>query len=109
VNREARDLSRFRGVTLAVKADGVYRLWLQLRDVNPKGSDDGLETWLTSIRTSGEWRRVAVPFARLRSLDPRSDGGFDPTQVRVLALVLDELTVKAGTRGTLYLDEVGFY
>lgn len=109
VSRAPRDLSGATGIVLGLKADGVYRLWLQARDRNPRGSDDGSETWLASVRTSTEWQRLAVPFARLRSLDPRSDGRFDPAQVTALGLVLDDLTVKPGTSGTLTVDELGVY
>ena len=47
--RQERDLSGRRGLVLSLRADGVYRLWLQLRDANPAGSDDGSETWLASL------------------------------------------------------------
>lgn len=109
VNRERRDLSGFAGLVLSVKADGVYRLWVQVRDENPAGSDDGTETWLGSIKTSPEWRRIAVPFARLRSLDKHSDGRLDLGRVRALVLVFDELTVKPGTQGTIWLRDLGVY
>lgn len=109
VSREPRDLSGASGFVLGLKADGVYRLWLQARDKNPLGSDAGSETWLASVRTSTGWQRLAVPFTRLRSLDPGSDGRFDPAQVTTLGLVLDDLTVKPGTSGMVAIDELGLY
>lgn len=109
VNRDPRDFSGLSGLVLSVRADGAYRLWLQVRDENAAGSDEGTETWLASIKTSAEWRRVAVPFARLRSLDKGSDGRLDLGRVRALVLVLDELTIKPGTRGTIWLRDLGAY
>lgn len=108
-SRQRRDLDGRRGVVLALRADGVYRLWLQVRDANPQGSDDGSETWLSSLRTSTQWQRVAVPVERLRSLDPHSDGRLDLSQVTALGFVLDDLTVPPGTQGTIWIDEVGVY
>jgi hypothetical protein len=96
-------------VVLALRADGDYRLWLQVRDANPQGSDDGSETWLRSLRTSTEWQRVAVPVERFRSLDPHSDGRLDLARVTALGFVLDDLTIPPGTEGTLWIDEVGVY
>ncbi len=107
--RGPRDLSGRRGLLLSLRADGAYRLWLQVRDANPQGSDDGSETWLASLRSSTEWQRLAVPVERFRSLDPRSDGRLDLARVTALGLVLDDLTVPPGTQGTIWIDEVGAY
>lgn len=109
MSRAARDLTGSRGLVLTLKADGVYRFGVLVRDANPRGSDDGAETWLTSVRTSTEWRRVALPFARFRSLDPHSDGRLDLAQVRAVGLVIDDLAMKPGTRGTIWLDDWGTY
>lgn len=109
VSREPRDLTGAHGLVLSVKADGVYRFAVQVRDANPRGSDDGLETWQASVRTSASWQRVALPFERFRSLDPHSDGRLDLSQVRTLALVLDDLTLPPGTSGTIWLDDLGTY
>lgn len=109
MDRSPRDLSGFQGLVLSLRADGLYRLWVQVRDENPRGSDEGSETWLTSVRAEPTWRRVALPFKRFRSLDPHSDGRLDPGRVRSLGLVLDELTVKPGTRGTLWVADAGLY
>ncbi len=109
VRRGALDLAGRRGLLLSLRADGVYRLWLQVRDANPQGSDDGSETWLTSLRTSTEWQRLALPVERFRSLDPHSDGRLDLSRVTALGLVLDDLTVPPGTQGTLWIDDLGAY
>jgi hypothetical protein len=58
-------------------------------------------------RTSREWRRVAVPFARLRSIDPKSDGRLDLDRVRALVFVVDEASVTPASQGTIWLDEIG--
>lgn len=109
VNREVRDLSSFDGLVLSVKADGVYRVWVQVRDANAASDDDGQEHWFASIRTSAEWRRVAVPFRKFRSTNKKTDGHLDLDKVRALVFVLDTGAVKPGTRGTIWLDDVGVY
>jgi hypothetical protein len=109
VSRQARDLSGATGLTFDVKADGVYRVWVQVRDENPASADDATEWWFTSVRPEPAWRRVAVPFARLRSINPRTDGRLDLDKVRQLVFVLDEAAVKPGTAGTVWLDNLGLY
>jgi hypothetical protein len=107
--RAERDRSGRRGLVFSIKGDGVYRLWLQVRDANPASADEGTEWWFASVRTSREWRRVAVPFARLRSIDPKSDGRLDLDRVRALVFVVDEASVKPASQGTIWLDEIGVY
>lgn len=109
MSRAQRDLTGTRGLVLSVKADGVYRFALVARDPNPRGSDDGHESFLASVRTSTEWRRVALPWESFRSLDPNGDGRLDLARVAVLGLVIDDLALPPGTRGTLWLDELGVY
>ena len=109
VNRETRDLSASKGVVFQVKADGEYRFWLQLRDENPTSPEGGVEPWFTSVRTSREWRAVSVPFARLRSIHPKSDGSFDPSRVREVVFLVDHGAVKPGTAGTIWIADLGVY
>ncbi|HET7290897.1 MAG TPA: CehA/McbA family metallohydrolase [Vicinamibacteria bacterium] len=109
VNREPRDLSGARGLVLWVKADGEYRFWVQFRDENPAARDEGVEPWFASVRTSREWRAVAVPFARLRSIHPQTDGSFDAARVRALVFVVDHGAVKPGTAGTIWIAEPAVY
>jgi hypothetical protein len=61
------------------------------------------------VRTSADWRRVAIPFARFRSINKRTDGRLDLDKVRQLVFVLDPAAVKPGTSGTIWLDDVGVY
>jgi len=109
VNRQARDLSPWAGLRFRIRADGEYRLWVQVRDVNPVSADEGLEWWLASARTSGEWREVRVPFSRFRTINRKSDGRLDPGQTRAVVFVLDGASVKTGTRGTIWIADVGVY
>ena len=109
VNRQARDLSAWSGLRFRVRADGEYRFWVQVRDVNPASADQGLEWWLASARTSPEWREVRLPFSRFRTINPRTDGRLDPAAVRALVLVLDFASVKVGTRGTIWVSDLGVY
>ena len=109
MNRQARDLSPWAGLRFRVRADGEYRLWVQVRDVNPASADEGLEWWLASARTSAEWREVRIPFSRFRTINRKSDGRLDPDQTRALVFVLDGASVKPGTRGTIWIADVGVY
>jgi hypothetical protein len=109
VDRTPRDLAGRKGLALAIRGDGVYRVWLQVRDANPASKDGGTEWWFASLKTSPEWRRVAVPFARLRSINPKTDGRLDLDKVRELVFVLDKGSVKPGTAGTIWIDDLGAY
>jgi carbohydrate binding protein with CBM11 domain len=103
-----RDLRGRSGLVFSVRADGVYRIWVQVRDEN-KAANDGTEWWFSSVRTSTEWQRVSLPFARMRSVTPRSDGRLDLDSVRALVFVVDRGSVKPGTSGTIWLDDLGVY
>jgi Carbohydrate binding domain (family 11) len=109
VDGTRRDLTGKQGLVLSLKADGVYRIWIQVRDANPASKDEQTEWWFASLRTSTEWQRVAVPFARLRSINPNTDGKLDLDQVRALVFVLDKGSLKPGTAGTIWLDDLGTY
>src|SRR4030095_12908338 len=109
VDPTPRDLSGRTGLTLALRADGVYRIWVQVRDLNPASTDGGTEWWFASLRTSTDWQRVAVPFAGVRSIHPHTDGRRDLDQVRALVFVLDKGSVKPGTAGTIWIDDLGTY
>jgi len=109
VSRRPLDLSGFRGLVFSIKADGVYRLWVQLRDENPASPDEGTEWWFRSVRTAREWRRVAVPFEAFRSINKHSDGRLDLDKIRQLVFVLDAGAVKPETHGTIWLSDVAAY
>ena len=61
------------------------------------------------MRTAPDWREVALPFARFRSINPKSDGRLDLDQVEGLVFVLDGAAVKPGTAGTIGLAGLGVY
>jgi len=82
---------------------------VQVRDENPASADDGTEWWFASVRTEAEWRRVAVPFATLRSLNPKTDGKLDLDKVRQLVFVIDAGAEKPGTQGTVLIDDLSLY
>jgi hypothetical protein len=109
VSREPRNLAGAQGLVFSIRGDRAYRIWVQVRDENPASADDGTEWWFASVRTETEWRRVAVPFARLRSLNPKTDGRLDLDKVRQLVFVIDQGAEKPGTPGTVWLDDVGLY
>jgi len=109
VNHESRDLSGRKGLVFSIRADGVYRIFVQVRDANPASTDDGIEFWFASVRTSAAWRRVALPFSRFRSLNKRSDGKLDLDRVRQIVFVIDVGAEKPGTSGTIWIDDLGAY
>jgi hypothetical protein len=109
VDRQNRDLSGRTGLAVSIRGDGVYRVWVQVRDENPASPDEGAESWFASVRTSTRWRRVSLPFSRFRSLNPRSDGRLDLDKVRQIVFVLDGAAVKVGTAGTIWLADLGVY
>jgi hypothetical protein len=109
VDRTHRDLSGRTGLVFSIRADGEYRIWVQVRDENPASKDEGTEWWFTSVRTSTEWQRVALPFSRFRSINPATDGRLDLDKVRAIVFVLDKGADKPGTAGTIWLDDVGLY
>jgi imidazolonepropionase-like amidohydrolase len=84
------DASRFQGVEFEARGEGTYRMLLQCRSF--RGAV-GAE-----FQAGAAWSRVAIPFARLRGLDPRS-----------LVVVAFEIARPAGARGWLELDNVRFY
>ena len=104
-----RNLTGRGGLSFWIRADGVYRVWVQVRDENPRSTDEGTEWWFASVRTSLEWRRVAIPFARLRSINRNTDGRLDLDKVRAIVFVVDKGAIKPGTKVNLWLDDVGVF
>ena len=107
-NFEQRDLSDYEGLSVALKADGVYRLWMQVRDRNPR-SFEATEWWSASLKATREWQRLAVPFRNLRSRDPDSDGRLDLQEVEAVLFMINSASVPENTAGTLWLGDVGLY
>jgi hypothetical protein len=109
VDRTSRDLAGRQGLVFSVRADGEYRFWFQVRDENPASADEGTEWWFGSVKTSTEWRRVHLPFSRLRSINPKTDGRLDLDKVRAMVILLDRGSTKPGARGTIWLAGLGVY
>jgi hypothetical protein len=109
VNRQTRDLEEYAGLRFRLRADGVYRMWVQVRDANPASTDDGEEWWMASVRTSTEWQEILLPFSRFRTINENTDGSLDPNRVRGLVFVLDHAAVKPGTEGTIWIAGLGVY
>ena len=82
---------------------------MQVRDRNPASTDGEQEWWFASLRTSTEWESVVLPFERLRSINPNSDGRLDLDQVVGLVFVLDTGAATPGTKGTIWIDDLGLY
>jgi len=104
-----RDLTGKKGLVLSVKGDGVYRITVQVRDENKASTDEGTEWWFGSMRTTTEWRRLALPFERLRSINPRTDGKLDLDKVRAIVFLIDRGAATPGARGRVWIDDVGVY
>ena len=108
VSFERRDFSNADGLALWVRADGVYRVFVQVRDSN-LASEDGTEWWSASIKTSTEWRRLGVPFRRFRTTDPATDGQLDLNQVEGVVFLIDIGAASPGTTGTIWFDDLALY
>jgi len=102
------DLSGSLGLTFLVRSDREYRVWVQVRDENTR-SEDGTEWWYASVRSAPDWRRVAIPFQQFRTRDPASDGRLNLDKARGIVFILDSGVAKAGTRGVIWIDDVGVY
>jgi hypothetical protein len=103
-----RDLRGDSGLVFSVRADGAYRMWVQVRGENT-AAEDGTDWWLQSVRTSTDWQRITVPFAHLRSVTAGASQRLDLQKVRAIVFVVDRGSVKPGTHGTIWLDNLGVY
>ncbi len=109
VDRTTRDLSQSRGVSFWLKADGEYRVWFQIRDLNPASADEGTEAWFASVRTSPAWTLYNIPFASLRSINKKSDGAFDPGRIAHIVFVVDHGAMPFGSAGKIWIDDLMAY
>lgn len=109
VDRTSRDLSANTGVSFWLKADGEYRVWFQMRDLNPASADEGTEAWFASVRTSTAWTLYNIPFASLRSINRASDGSFDPGKVAHIVFVIDHGAMAYGSQGKVWIDDLMAY
>jgi hypothetical protein len=109
VDRTSRNLSAQQGISFWLKADGEYRVWFQIRDLNASSVDDGTEAWFASVRTSPAWTLHNIPFASLRSINRHSDGAFDPGRVAHMVFVIDHGAMPFGSRGRIWIDDLMAY
>ena len=109
VDRTRRDLSANTGVSFWMRADGEYRVWFQIRDLNPASADEGTEAWFASVRTSTAWTLYNIPFASLRSINRTSDGSFDPKQIAHIVFVIDHGAMTFGSQGKVWIDDLMGY
>lgn len=100
-----RDLSSHAGLAFRVRADRRFRFDVQVR-VADAGAKDGVRIWRRSVRAETVWRTVAVPFASLESYDRRG-GAPALDHTRGLYFHVDEAHLVPGSRGTLWIDDVG--
>ena len=109
VDRSRRDLSRDSGLVFDIRADGVYRIWIGLweeRNGQPGGEPDW---WQSSVRTSTEWRRHAIPFERLYPADTNVDRMLDLRRIVGLVFYIDPGTDDPVTEGSVWFDRLGAY
>ena len=109
VERSPRDLSRDSGLVFDVRADGEYRIWVALweeRRDEPGGEPDW---WQSSVRTSTEWRRHAIPFERLYPAGTNVDRELDLRRIVGLVFYIDPATDDPVTEGSVWLDRLGAY
>jgi len=101
-----RDLSPYRGLVFRVRSDRPLRFDVQVRTTQGD-SAGGVRVWRRSVRSGGEWRWAVVPFASLKTYDGRG-GRPDLRHVRGVYLHVDESNLPPASRGTLWIDDLGF-
>lgn len=109
MNMQPRNLNGKSGVVFSIKGEGTYRTWLQIRDRNPKSTEEGTEWWFASVRATPEWTRIAVPFSSMRSINRNSDGHLDLDQVVGVFFVIDRASMKPGSSGVIWISNIGLY
>lgn len=100
-----RDFSGRSALVFSVRADRTFRFDVQLR-IEDAAAPAGVRIWRRSVRADTAWRRVAVPFATLKTYD-RLGGRPDLSRVRGLYFHVDEAHLAPGSSGTLWLDDYG--
>jgi hypothetical protein len=101
----ARDLRESAALVFSVRADRMFRFDVQLR-VDAPAAPGGVRIWRRSVRAEPGWRRVAVPFAELKTYD-KLGGRPDLARVRGLYVHVDAAHLAPGSSGTLWLDDYG--
>ena len=105
---QSRDLAGRNGLVFSLRSDDTYRFWVQVRDRNPE-TLEGTESWFASVKTGNAWRKVTLPFTRLRSDDPHTDGTLDLADIEAIVFLVDIGAVPPGTEGVIWIDDLGVY
>ncbi|MEE2638405.1 MAG: CehA/McbA family metallohydrolase [Acidobacteriota bacterium] len=105
---EPRNLSGRRGLLLSTRSDRPRRYWVQIRDSNPD-APEGTETWFVSVKSDQTWRTLAIPFDRFDSVEPVSDHRLDLNAVEAIVLLVDTGAADPGTRGVIWVDDLGLF
>ena len=105
---QSRDLAGRNGLVFSLRSDDTYRFWVQVRDRNPE-TLEGTESWFASVKTGNAWRTVTLPFNRLRSVDPNTDGTLDLADIEALVFLVAIGAVPPGTEGIIWIDDLGVY
>ena len=105
---QSRDLAGRNGLVFSLRSDDTYRFWVQVRDRNPE-TLEGTESWFASVKTGNAWRTVTLPFNRLRSVDPYTDGTLDLADIEAIVFLVDIGAVPPGTEGVIWIDDLGVY
>ena len=82
----------------------MYRVRVGLRVEQPGGVGGEPDWWLSSIRTSTEWRRQAIPFESLYPADTNADRALDLRRVVGLLFYIDPGTDVPVTEGAPVAD-----
>lgn len=109
VERSRRDLSRDTGLVFDVRGDGEYRVRVALWEERPGGPGGEPDWWQSSVRTSTEWRRHAVPFERLQPAATNVDRRLDLRRITGLVFYIDPATGDYATEGAVRFDRLGVY
>jgi len=105
---EPRNLSGSRGLMLSTRSDRPRRYWIQVRDANPD-APEGTETWFMSVKSDQTWQTLALPFDRFDSIEPVSDHRLDLDAVEAIVLLVDTGAADPGTRGVIWVDDLGLF
>jgi hypothetical protein len=99
------DLSGHRNLVFRVRADRATRFDLQVR-VADAAAPGGVRIWRRSVRAASPWRTAVVSLRDLKTYDKRG-GVPELRNVQSLHFHLDEATMAPGSRGALFIEDVG--
>lgn len=109
VERSRRDLSHDTGLVFDVRGDGEHRVRVGLWEERPGDPGGEPDWWQSSVRTSTEWRRHAVPFERLHPAATNVDRRLDLRRIVGLVFYIDPATGEHVTEGAVRIDRLGVY